>query len=160
MLVNANANWQVVSDRDLRDFRFMTLPMLLHLFAFFSSSRPIALLAKIVDDILMCGVIEHVDVISGKIRQHFTSGIVCHGPGIRRYFGFKIVQHEGYIVFMDGNDKLNAITARPLTCICRRDISVPIDHIKRKTFASINRGLAWLGIAGFVFRAQFTSKFQ
>lgn len=62
-LVNANATWQVISDQILADKGFETFHSMPQLFTMITSSSSGALLAIIINDILLCGPGQLVDQI-------------------------------------------------------------------------------------------------
>lgn len=76
-----------------------------------NSSMITSVLSKFVDDILICGPEKFVAMIIDKIKTSSTLGTITHGPGLLRYFGLNIKQHEDYSVSLDADDKLNATLA-------------------------------------------------
>lgn len=93
-LINSNAKWQVQSDQLLRKLNFIQVSVLPQLFYMMQDGEVVALLAKIVDDILISGEPSLVDSIIEKINSRFTLGTVVHGANVMRYFGLNIVQDE------------------------------------------------------------------
>lgn len=160
-LVNANAKWQVVSDQTLHKIGFCSIPVLPQLFYLTDDSgTTIAALAKIVDDFLICGQTKVVDDVIRSIGQIFTLGTIIHGPGLLRYFGLNIVQHDDMTITIDGDDKLNGIYTAPITRTRRRDTTDMLNPAEKRVFASINSSVGWLGITASPFCATFSSLFQ
>lgn len=121
-LVNANAKWQIISDQVLVDIGFETFHSMPQLFMISSTSGLNALLAKIVDDILLRGPSDHVDHIMSVIQQKFTLGTVTHGPELFLYFGRNITQYDDFRVTIDGEDKLSALDTHLITIVCSRKL--------------------------------------
>lgn len=69
-LVSPNAKWQIICDQLLIDMGIYSLSMLPQLFTMTASSKLVALIAKIVDDILICRLSSIVDTVFEKITQH------------------------------------------------------------------------------------------
>lgn len=120
----------------------------------------VALLAKIVDDILISGELSLVDSIIEKINSRFTLGTVVHGPNRMRYFGLNIIQDEDYNITVDGDDKLNVLETYPLSRCRRKQVDENVNEIERKSFASINASVGWLGVTASPFCALFSSYMQ
>lgn len=160
-LVNANAKWQVVSDQALHDIGFCAITVLPQLFYLSALDGAItAALAKVVDDFLLCGEPAVVDDVIDNISKSFKLGTILHGPGVLRYFGLNVTQHDDFTVTIDGDDKLNAIGTAPITRVRRRDVTDTLTPAEIKMFASINSSVGWLGIAASPFCATFSSLFQ
>lgn len=119
-----------------------------------------SVLSKIVDDILICGPEKLVDMIIDKIKSRFTLGTITQGARLLRYFGLNIIQHENYSVFIDANNKINAIAAYQMRRTKRREHDSRLSTIKVQTFVSINGSIALLGITSSPFCAILSSMFQ
>lgn len=146
-LVNANAKWQVISDQELHEIGFYCSIVLPHLFYLKSHDDDIvAALAKIVDGFLICGACSTIyNVIKSK-QKYFTLVTITHRPGLLRYFGLNILQHDDYKVTIDGDDKLNDIETAPLTRMRRLESHERQTNAEQKIFASINSSVGWLCI--------------
>lgn len=122
----------------LVDVGFQTFHSLPQLFMSTSPSDLNALLAKVVDDILICDPSDHVDSIFNMIQQKFTLGTVTHGPGLFRYFGLNITQHYDFSVTIDGGEKLIALDTHPTTRVRRSELESCLNAAEARAFASIN----------------------
>lgn len=160
-LVNPNEKWQVVSDQARHDFGFSSVAVLPQLFYLNNNSGKVTpALVKVVYDFLICGETDVVDNTIRSISEVFTLGTIIHGPGLLRYFGLNVVQHDYYTITIDSDDKLNGITTAPITHVRRRHATDSLSPTDRKTFASINISVGWLGITASPFCAVFSSLFQ
>lgn len=119
-----------------------------------------AVLTKIVNNLLICGEEQVVDKAVSKFQNSFTLGTIAHGPGLLRFFGLNITQHEDYSLSIDGDDKLCSIATAPMTHVRQRDTTDPLSLAQLKIFASINSASGWLGITASPFCGLISSMFQ
>lgn len=66
-----------------------------------------AVVIKVVDDILLTGKSTIVDSIIEKINSRFILGTIVHGPGSIHYYGLNILQHDDYTIEVAAEDKIN-----------------------------------------------------
>lgn len=160
-LVSSNAKWQVIYDHVLHDIGFCSIAVLPHLFYLKEKDGSvIAALSKIVDDFLICGETLTVNNVVDLLNKSFLLGIVVHGPGVLRYFGLNITQHDGYTTIIDGDDKLNRMGTAPVTRVRRSDVHDTLSPTERKMFASINSSVDWLCITASPLCFLISSIFQ
>lgn len=81
----------------------------------------------------------------------FKLGTVSHTPGVLRYFGLRIVQHDDMRINVEGDDKLSAIgifpiETFPITCFRRRQGIEPLNCLEISTFRLMNSLVGWLGV--------------
>lgn len=108
------------------------------------SSSFFAILAKIVDDLLLYSPCQIVDRIVESITKTFTLGTITHGTGLLRYYGLNITQNDDYSVKIDGNDNLQALDSHLITRACRRELKSQLNAAEAKAFSSINSSVGWL----------------
>lgn len=93
-----------------------------------------ALLAKIGDDILICGLFNHVDDKVTMIQRKLTLRTITHGHGLIRFFGLNIVQNNHYSVTIDGDDKIAAIDKNAVTRVKRHELESRLSAAEAKAF--------------------------
>lgn len=69
----------------LLDNGFALLPSISQLFLKSDENGATAMIAKIVDDFLLCGLPDVVDAIVMKLQERFEFGTATHGPGQLRF---------------------------------------------------------------------------
>ena len=159
-LVNANAKFQALADDLLLDLglsRVIDVPQL-----FYGKKDGVltVLMAKIVDDILITGISDDVTSLLREFNKRLKFGTITHGPGRLRYFGFNIVQYEDYTVVIDGDDKLGALSAQPLSRLRRKQLDHVLNDVEKSGFSSLNSSLGWLGLTVSPFCAAYASRLQ
>ena len=122
--------------------------MSVHTSTFFKlrNGKPVLLVAKIVDDILMTGEKDDIDRFEHDFNATFKLGTGSSGPGSLRFFGLNIIQDSDTLSTIDGNDKLNALEPHALTRNRHRDQDDKLNDLERSSFMSLNSSLGWLGI--------------
>lgn len=162
-LINANAKWKVHSDALLGELRFIAVklrPKLLILPDASSTSQSAALLAKIVDEILISRPIKAPDNISWSLHDRFPLGPIVHSPAVLLFFVLRVTDLEDYTIAIDGDYKVDALVCLPLSHLLRKAFSDPITPIEQKAFTSVNCSVGWLGIPAFPFYSAFSSRKQ
>lgn len=119
-----------------------------------------SVLANIADDLLICGKEQVVDKAVKKFQISFTLSLIAHIPGLLRFLGLKLTQHEDNPVSIDCDDKLRSIATAPMTRVRQRDTTDPLSQAKLKTFATINSYIGWLDIRSILFCALLSSSFH
>lgn len=119
-----------------------------------------ARLGTIVDDLLLCASCEVVEHLIEMIKNKFTLGTTTHVPGLLRYYGLNIMQHDDHSVPVDVNDKLQALEAHRITRVCRWQLESLLNAAEAKALFSINSCIYWLCIALSLFCSLFSSMLQ
>lgn len=159
-LVNANAKWQVLSDSLFCDIGLTQLRHVPQLFYMKQDGLLSAVVVKIVDDILIGGQLDTVDKIVDQVNHKFKLGTIFHGPGLFRYYGLNILQHEDFSAEIDAEDKLSAVEAFPLTRMRRKEFDAPLNVVERRSFSSLNSSISWLGVAASPLCSFYSSHMQ
>lgn len=73
---------------------------------------------------------------------------MMRGPGLLRYFGLDIIQHDDYSIIIDGDEKLDAFEANSLTLVRRRELGSELNITEVKACPSLNSSVGWSGITG------------
>lgn len=128
-LVHANSKWQHLRDDFLLSIGFEHAALLPQLFVMRRNGSLVAVGAKIVDDIILCGLVEVLLGVIDRINRHFTLGTLVHGPGSLRYFRLNLSQRSDMSVTVYGDDKDAGITGETVTRFRRRKLDSPINAI-------------------------------
>lgn len=84
-IINANSKWKVEVDELLLNIGFMKAPLMVQLFKLSCNGPSVALLAKVVDDILLDGIPATTNAIIKHINDLFNLRSICNGPGFRLF---------------------------------------------------------------------------
>lgn len=143
-LINSNAKWQVLSDQMQVDLLFVQASLLPQLFLIIHEHLVVAMIAKIVDDLLLTCIPNITTGVIKRINYCFTLDTITQGLGISRYFGLNITQLNDMTITFDVEDKLLAIEAMRLSRFCRRQHDDTLNYIDSKSFASLKSIIGWL----------------
>lgn len=77
-----------------------------------------------------------------------------------RYFGFNIVQHDDCSIKIDGDDKLEAIEASPISRLRRKNGDDMLNAVEKSAFSSLKSSLGWLGTTVSPFCSATSSSLQ
>lgn len=80
-LINGNEKWQELSEKMLFRIGFIQVPLVPQLLYIKLGASTVAIIAKIVDDILISDSPADTDPIIEKINIKFKLGTIVHGPG-------------------------------------------------------------------------------
>lgn len=83
---NAIDKSQVLIDRILMDFEICKAPVMPQLFLVTCDQRPVAIVAKIVDELLLSERKNGTKPLIAAIAAKAELGTIAHGPGHLRYF--------------------------------------------------------------------------
>lgn len=137
-LVNASAKFQVQPDKVLIKLGFVPAAPVAQLSLFRRDNSLTAMLAKIVDDMLLSGHSSTTDPLVEAISTPFSLGTVVHGPGKIRYFGLNTLQHEVVSIVINGNDKLHALEDMPISRSRRKEYVLKLNSVEERSFSPIN----------------------
>lgn len=158
--MNAKGKWQVIIDSLLTSIGFRQMPVLSQLLVLIRNQQLVAIIAKIVADLLLVGNSHDIDPIIAVIQAKIELGIIAHDPGHFRYFGLNLQQIDDYSTSVDGDDKLAGIAAMPISKLRRREIYSALSLVKAKPFSSLNSTVVWVGITASPLCAVFASIHQ
>ena len=79
------------------------------------NGKTVLVVANIVDDMLATGELSYVKSFVQKFNQQFKLGTVSFEPGLLRFYGLTIRQHNDLHCTIDGDEKLEALDPVPLT---------------------------------------------
>ena len=159
-LVNANSKWQLQSDTAITNMGLTQCRYIPQLFYMKKNRKTVLLVAKIVDDMLVTGETSYVKSFVHKFNTQFTLGTVTYGPGLLRFYGLNIRQYDDYHSTIDGDEKMDALDAVPITRSRRREVDEKLNDIERRAFMSINASINWLGITTSPICAFYSSFLQ
>lgn len=114
-LVNGNAKWHTQSDHLLLSLGLSRVPVIAQLFFKKKNGELCALVAKIVDDVLLAGPNEIVDGHIRSFNDKFKLGTIMHGPGKLQFFGLNITQRPDFTIEIDADEKVQAVEQCPIT---------------------------------------------
>lgn len=121
-LVNANAKFQSQSNDLIRSIGLSHISLVPQLFHLVEKGELVLLVAKSVDDLLIAGVPESTKKFLSRFNSRFSFRTVVSGPGILKFYGLTIEQHEDFSSSIHADDKLNSIECFPLSRIRRRQV--------------------------------------
>lgn len=131
------------------------------LFAKYSSTGNFkALLAKIVDDMIICGSVNIIEGLISSINANFTLGTIKRGPGCIRYFGLILTQHADHSINVDSDYKFTRIQPFPLSRVRCRQQNETLNPIELSSFLSVSSAIGWIGSTASLLCAEFSSRFQ
>lgn len=108
-LCNLNAKFQVQSDKFLNDAGFASAPLVPQLLQLKKNTILIEIAFKVVNDILLAGTADTVDLIISVINDWFKLGIIVYRPGKIQYFGININQQDAFAITGNADEKLSNI---------------------------------------------------
>lgn len=118
----------------------------------------VALAAKIVEDILLCGLDLLVPDMVYRIKKGLTLVKLVHASGSLHYFGINLVQRPDKSVPVDGEDKLAGIHGETVTRVRRLELDSPLNALEATSCASVNVSVRCLGITVSQMSAEFSSR--
>lgn len=145
-LVNENYKWQHLSDELFLLIGFEHTALLRQRFFIRRKRSIVVLAAKMVDDILLCGLYKQVPAVLDPLNHRFTLATVVHGAVPPRFSGLNLIQHPEKSVVVDWEDKLEVIRVESIIRFLRREVDSPINAVHRRSFASVDVPIGWLGI--------------
>lgn len=77
------------------------------------AGRLVAIVTKIVDDLLASGASSTSDHIILAVSARVELGTILHRPGNLHYFCLNINQHENNATTVEGHEKLDGIESMP-----------------------------------------------
>lgn len=144
--MNDNAKWQAQSDALLLDCGLTRVVLITQLFASFDANGTLlALVAIVVDEILICSSAAMSDSLVQLINSPFIPGTVTNGPGFIGVFGLNITQRDDHSISVDVDYKRMRIESFPLLCVRRRQQKDFLNAIQTSSFASVNAAFGWIG---------------
>lgn len=90
----------------------------------------------------------------------FTLGTISQGPGRLRLYSINNVQQDDYTCRFDGDGKLAALAAYPLTLVRRQQVEESMNQIENHHFMSIDSSIGWHGITALPLCAFYASHLQ
>lgn len=106
----------------LLEIGFVPVHMMPQIFVLKMKDKTIAVLAKVVDEILMKGDPLVTDPIIMMINAKFKLGTIIHGPGQIRFFGLNVQQFDDMSICVDADEKLHALETMPISRFCGKEI--------------------------------------
>lgn len=160
-LVNSTTKWKHRRDAIQTNIGITNAPPFLPQIILMRQDDPVvAMSAKIVEYILICEEEHRVPLILEAKDCRFKLNTIMHGPGVLRYCGINVVQHEDMSMEVDGDDKLSSISPMQTSPHCRRQLHSPITHVESRSFAPVNSAVHWLAITDSHLCAEFASRSQ
>lgn len=107
-------------------------------FCYRENKKANALIANVVDDILLTRETYVDDQLLKSIDIKFGMRTVVHGSRTICYFGFNIAQHQDVTRTIDGEGKHKALEPAILRLLQRKSVNDNLNEFERSTFVSLN----------------------
>ena len=146
-LVNSNAKWQLQSDELMFNLGLTQSKNIPQLFYKTENYELILIVAKVVDDLMITGKPDARTAFINNFDKKFKLGTVNQGPGSLRFFGINTIQNEDFYISTNADDKLESIQTSFISRLRRKEYSDDINEIEKKSFASVNSSIGWIGSA-------------
>lgn len=159
-LVNANAKFPSQADNLISSIGLSKNTVVPQLFYLRRDSRLVLVVAKVAYDLIFAGENSNVEDFITKFTAKFKIGTVFRGPGILKFYGMTIEQHDDFSIIIHPADKLDANECYPSQRIRRRQFKSAFTEIEKASFMSVNSSLCWIGITASPFRTFYASYLQ
>lgn len=91
-LMNYNCKWQVLSDKILLYIEFLPVAVLPQLFVLYQGGKRVAIIARIVEDLLLAGRPATTEPLIANIIARIEFETIAYGPGHLSNFGLNLHQ--------------------------------------------------------------------
>lgn len=128
----------MVSDSILTDLGFSQTLVRSQIFVLVRNIQVIAIIKKIVDDLLIAGIPATTDPIIAFIAAKVELGNIVHETGHWRYFSINLHQHDDYYTIVDADYRLSTIARMPITRLRRSELYNSLSSAEARYSASLN----------------------
>lgn len=101
---NANAKWNVQSDKLMEDLGFVKIKFIPQLFVKFDNGQLSLNAARVVDDIMITGGETIVENFVKRFNSKNKLGMIVRGPGPLCFYLCDVIQHEMFTITVSGDE--------------------------------------------------------
>lgn len=156
-IINANANWEVLSDTILISIGFCQRTLLPELFVLVGAKFTLAVVAKIVVDLLFTDLPASTDPIILEIKEKVMLGTTLHVPDHLRYLDINQYKLYAFCNTVDSDQKQVSINCMHISRLRRRELEAVLTSVDVKSFPFLNSTVGWIGKAASPFWAAFAT---
>lgn len=107
--MNANAKWELQSEKCLTDLGLRQVQQIPQLFHRQENTKSLLIVTKLFDDIKAAGIGENAKKFIESFDESFNLETVSNGPSQLRFFDTNTVQDEYLTVLTKSDEQLNAL---------------------------------------------------
>ena len=159
-LVNANAKWQLHSDRTMLDLGLSSLVYVPQLFYLRTNDALRLVLVKVTDDIFIAGEEDLKRRFIERLSSVYELGTLTHLPGVCWFYDLLVCQDEEYKIQVHADAKRSELTPYQVSRIRRKDSKSALNPIERFHYNSLNGSIGFIGVYALPIAAFISSYWQ